>query len=116
MVEQSTDTIGKAFKSSVSSPPVFLQTSVKILTDFLEACVNVPTVVLEAFIDSLLVFLETSVNVPTDVLEASVNQLMGAVKSGLDSPKGGVFAILSLLEERVDVGCQFHELLVDVGP
>lgn len=104
MVEQSVDPISQAFKSRVSSPAVFLQTSVNIRTDFLEPRVK-----------CLPVFLRTSIKILAKFLESRVNQLIGAVKAGLNRPKGSVFAILSLLEERVDVGCQIHEPVVDIG-
>ena len=39
---------------------------------------------------------------------------MGVGKSRINSPMGLIFARLGLLEERIDVGCQFHELPVNV--
>ena len=116
MVEQSIDTISKAFKLRVNSPTVFLEARVDCLLVFVKASVNIRTILLESRVDSLPVLLKTSVNIRTIFPESRVNQLMGAVKSGVDGPKGGIFAILSLPEERVDVGCQIHELLVDIGP
>ena len=114
MVEQSIDTISKAFKLRVNSPTVFLEARVDCLLVFVKASVNIRTILLESRVDSLPVLLKTSVNIRTIFPESRVNQLMGAVKSGVDGLKGGVFAILSLLKERVDVGCQIHELSVNV--
>ena len=138
MLEQAINATGKAFKARVDGLAVFLETcvdgpllvlkaSVDIGAKFLETCVDGPLLVLkasvgigtrflESCVDGLPKFLKTSICVLTILFESFVKQPLGAVKSGLDSPKGSVFSVLSLLEERVDVGCELHELLVDIGP
>ncbi len=105
VVKASIDIAGNRLESGVDGLLVFLKASVKIRTKLIESRV-----------DSLPKFLRSSICVVTTLLKAFVNQPMGAVKSGLDSPKGSLFSILSLLEERVDVGCEFLELLVDISP
>ena len=127
MLEQAIDTNSKAFKSSVYGLPVFresrvdgpllvLKPSVDIAGNRRESRVDSLLKFRESRVDSLPKFLKSSIRVLTTLLESFVNQPMGAVKSGLNSPKSTLFSILSLLKERVDVGCKFHELLVDFGP
>ena len=49
-----------------------------------------------------------------DFVKPRVESSLGGVKSCVDSASGLVFARLGLLEECVDVSCQFHELPINV--